>query len=1092
MPKKSRQSVNPVYSLDKDGSFILQHYNQAKPFSNFFPGVAGIWGVPMWVFYANRGQCIASFGIESKDKAITEFLPANKVYRTVSLQGFRTFVKVTSGKTTVEWEPFQNRAVEEFSSVQTMIMTSHDLTIEEVNTRLGLVCRVNYFTVPEEPFPALVRKVTFENISRKKMDIQVIDGLPVFLPYGMNDWAVKHMSRTVEAWVNVSGLEKHLPYYQLNVEIDDRPDVRHIQEGNFYFAFQEGKTRRLPVIAQPECVFAQGLDFVTPAAFFGNPDFSLPKKQQVTNRTPCAMTCVELSLPGKSAETLVSIAGHAHSRAQLDAIAQSVSAKSYLHRKFCQNRDIVAGIKNYAFTHSSNPVFDQYAGQNFLDNVLRGGLPISLQTKDGRAAFNVFSRKHGDPERDYNYFVLSPTYFSQGNGNFRDVNQNRRNDVWFNMDVAESSITTFFNLSQADGYNPLVVKGMSFFADDTSRACGVLKDAVKGDYGSLLVLMEKGFQPGELLAAVEKNQMTLKVPPQEFLERVLGVCRKQIVADHGEGFWVDHWTYNIDLLESYLSIFPEKLREILLERKAFTFYFNDHYVLPRNSRYILTPKGVRQYHSVMDGSKSIPAAQKGHVLRGDDGDGDVYYTDLAVKLLCLIANKAASLDPAGIGIEMEADKPGWYDALNGLPGLLGSSICETLELKRYAQFLLDAFDDLSMDDHYEIAVFDELGEFIKGLKHILKTEQNPLSYWNKANDIKENYRLSVRKGIRGDEEGISLGDIREFLHGVAARTQAAVDKAADESGLVPTYFMYDVTDYDVLEQEHSGQPFVLPKKFKQHALPLFLEGIVHAMKLERDPARARALYQAVRQSPLFDKKLKMYKVNADISGESEELGRARIFPRGWLENESIWLHMEYKYLLELLRAGLYKEFYDSLRQTAVPFLDAEVYGRSVLENSSFLASSAHEDRSLHGQGFVARLSGSTAEFVHIWLWMSIGQNPFVINEREELCLHFQPVLDRTMFTQKPSNASRLNRKGKWECLSFPKNSCAFHFLASTLVVYHNPGMKNIFPGGDYQIEKIVLTYSTGKAVCLTEGFIGAPYAGDVRDGKVDRIDVYLV
>jgi len=53
-------------------------------------------------------------------------------------------------------------------------------------------------------------------------------------------------------------------------------------------------------------------------------------------------------------------------------------------------------------------------------------------------------------------------------------------------------------------------------------------------------------------------------------------------------------------------------------------------------------------------------------------------------------------------------------------------------------------------------------------------------------------------------------------------------------------------------------------------------------------------------------------------------------------------------------------------------------------------------------------------------------------------------------------------------------------------------MKNIFPGGDYQIEKIVLTYSTGKAVCLTEGFIGAPYAGDVRDGKVDRIDVYLV
>ena len=24
----------------------------------------------------------------------------------------------------------------------------------------------------------------------------------------------------------------------------------------------------------------------------------------------------------------------------------------------------------------------------------------------------------------------------------------------------------------------------------------------------------------------------------------------------GEGYWVDHWTYNLDLIESYLSIFP--------------------------------------------------------------------------------------------------------------------------------------------------------------------------------------------------------------------------------------------------------------------------------------------------------------------------------------------------------------------------------------------------------------------------------------------------------------------------------------------------------------------------------------------------------
>ena len=56
----------------------------------------------------------------------------------------------------------------------------------------------------------------------------------------------------------------------------------------------------------------------------------------------------------------------------------------------------------------------------------------------------------------------------------------------------------------------------------------------------------------------------------------------------------------------------------------------------------------------------------------------------------------------------------------------------------------------------------------------------------------------------------------------------------------------------------------------------------------------------------------MYKVNADLSKESDEIGRTRIFPAGWLENESVWLHMEYKYFLELLRCGLAKEFFTEI------------------------------------------------------------------------------------------------------------------------------------------------------------------------------------
>ena len=70
----------PAYYLNKDGEFVIDNYNLAKPFSSFFPGIAGPWGVPIWAFYVNRGQAIASFGIKDKDHPIMEFQPANKSY----------------------------------------------------------------------------------------------------------------------------------------------------------------------------------------------------------------------------------------------------------------------------------------------------------------------------------------------------------------------------------------------------------------------------------------------------------------------------------------------------------------------------------------------------------------------------------------------------------------------------------------------------------------------------------------------------------------------------------------------------------------------------------------------------------------------------------------------------------------------------------------------------------------------------------------------------------------------------------------------------------------------------------------------------
>ena len=49
--KKTSSSAR--YELNENGRFIIENYNESKLFSNFFPGVAGVWGIPMWAFYVN-------------------------------------------------------------------------------------------------------------------------------------------------------------------------------------------------------------------------------------------------------------------------------------------------------------------------------------------------------------------------------------------------------------------------------------------------------------------------------------------------------------------------------------------------------------------------------------------------------------------------------------------------------------------------------------------------------------------------------------------------------------------------------------------------------------------------------------------------------------------------------------------------------------------------------------------------------------------------------------------------------------------------------------------------------------------------------
>jgi hypothetical protein len=132
--------------------FVIDNFTRTRAFSSFLPGIAGLWGTPIWSFYVNRGQAIAGFGIQDKDHPIMEFQPANRAYRAVPLHGFRTFLKLGPAKRPVYYEPFRTiRAQDRTGLRQRMHIRMHDLSLEESHPALDLEVRVNYFTIPNEP-----------------------------------------------------------------------------------------------------------------------------------------------------------------------------------------------------------------------------------------------------------------------------------------------------------------------------------------------------------------------------------------------------------------------------------------------------------------------------------------------------------------------------------------------------------------------------------------------------------------------------------------------------------------------------------------------------------------------------------------------------------------------------------------------------------------------------------------------------------------------------------------------------------------------------------------------------------------------------
>ena len=212
----------------------------------------------------------------------------------------------------------------------------------------------------------------------------------------------------------------------------------------------------MPVIYDIEQVFGQNTSLTKAEGFKEKSIKEMLANQTYVNKFNCAFTAFEGEIDGEL--VIGSIIGRMSSMKHLDEESINFSIE-FVRKQIKMAIELGESITNDCVSKTNNEMFDAYIRQCFMDNLLRGGYPLIFKGKDKNIVYHVYSRVHGDMEREYNYFVVEPGYFSQGNGNYRDVNQNRRNDVFFVKESGLFNLKQFMELIQMDGHNPLGIQG---------------------------------------------------------------------------------------------------------------------------------------------------------------------------------------------------------------------------------------------------------------------------------------------------------------------------------------------------------------------------------------------------------------------------------------------------------------------------------------------------------------------------------------------------------------------------------------------------------------------------------------------------------
>jgi hypothetical protein len=649
--------------------YQIANYDRLRPF--FLTVVSA---ADHWLFISSTGGLTA--GRREANLALFPYYTDDKIRDAAETTGAKTILRVRRRKKEYLWEPFSIRGQGQYQVQRNLYknFVGNQLIFEERNHDLGLTFRSGWFT--SDRF-GLIRRAWLSNDAAQATRVRLLDGLQNLLPCGTTSQFNLEYSTLLDAYkknelIPATGLG----LFRLSAIPVDRPEPAESLRTNVAWSLGLARHRTLLSSAQLER-FRRGEPLQSetdvraePGAYFVQSEITLrgqttadwligadvnqgPMEVAQLNqalRRPAAMRKLVWADVARGTEELRRIVARGDG---LQLTSQSLrSARHYSNTLFnlmrggvftagyeIEVRDLAAQVQiaNRSTARRWAKFFRQLGPTTSLRHLLaaaRNTGDAHLERLCREYLPLTFSRRHGDPSRPWNRFLI-PSRTAAGSrrlhyeGNWRDIFQNWEALALSFPGYLSGMVCRFLNASTADGYNPYR-------------------------------LTRTGFE----------WEVAHPDDPWSHI-----------------GYWGDHQIiYLLRLLELLHRHEPEALPD-LLPREIFA-YANVPYRIKAYRELLTNPKETVDF----DSTAAQLLEQRVHAC-GTDGkllwneQAQVVSVNLLEKLLVPVLAKLTNFIP-GAGIWLNTQRPEWNDANNALVGN-GTSMVTLYHLRRYLVFCRD-------------------------------------------------------------------------------------------------------------------------------------------------------------------------------------------------------------------------------------------------------------------------------------------------------------------------------------------------------------------------------------------------------------------